>query len=378
MKIVIFQPMLKQYRLSLFEKMGTLLKQQGHELRVVCGTPFLKEITRNDNVLNDGPYWIIQKSHWFFNDRLHYLPHALSHMLWADLIITEQANKHLHNYLLIILKFLGIRRFAYWGHGQNRQGNSNSWSEKVKKRFSTYCDWWFAYTQGVADYLEKLGYPAEKITNLNNSVDTSEFKKILNRQAHAQLAEFKTALGIPEKSKVGLYCGGLYAEKKIDFLLEAALQIHAHCPDFVLLIVGAGKDGDIIRSFSTKHSFVKYLGPLFGSQKALAFKTAALFLCPGLVGLAIIDAFTAGLPIMTTDVPFHSPEIEYLQPGHNGEITPHIADVYARTIIDIFNDSTKLARLKEHAFVSGSRFSIENMAAQFCEGINSFCSTLNP
>jgi glycosyltransferase involved in cell wall biosynthesis len=377
MKIVIFQPMLKQYRVPLFEKMGPYLSSRGYELRVVCGMPPPQEIGKNDNVLINSRYWLIEKSHWFLNGRLHYLPHAFSHIIWADLVITEQANKHFHNYLLVILKFFGLKQFAYWGHGQNRQGSPSSWQEKIKKRLSTYCDWWFAYTKGVATYVEKLGYPAYKITNLNNSVDTSRFKNFLENQTKDKIIKFKEELKIPEDARIGLYCGGIYSEKKIDFLLESALIVHEQNPHFILLVIGAGKDDYIVESFSKKYNFIKNLGPLFGEDKALAFRSAELFLCPGLVGLAIIDAFTAALPLITTDIPLHSPEIEYLQNGYNGLMVLPLLSLYSQAILDILADTEKLAVLRQHALASSHQFSIENMSMNFVEGIENYFKTLS-
>ena len=375
MKIVIFQPMLKQYRVPLFERMGLLLAEQGHELRVVCGSPPAHEHSKGDNVISSTGYCLIEKSHWFFNGKLHFLHHVLSHILWADFIITEQANKHVHNYLLIMLRMLGFKHFAYWGHGQNRQGDPNTWREKIKKKISGQCDWWFAYTEGVAHYMETLGYHCSKITVLNNSIDTSEFKQMLAEQTSEKVLQFKRQLAITDNARIGLFCGSLYADKKLEFLLTAALIIHQKNPDFVLLVVGNGKDRTLVEKFASLHSFIKYLGPLFGEQKALAFKSAELFLCPGLVGLAILDAFVSALPLFTSDIPYHSPEIEYLRHGFNGVMTAPIEDEYAQAVVDILDTPEELAQLRNNALASGSQFSIENMAQNFVRGIVNYFKT---
>lgn len=372
MKIVIFQPMLKQYRVPLFDRMGQLLAEQGHELRVVCGSPPLHEQSKGDNVLSSNHYCLVEKSLWLLNGKLHFLRHALSHILWADFVITEQANKHIHNYFLIIFRLIGIKHFAYWGHGQNRQGDPNSLREKIKKKLSTQCDWWFAYTQGVAHYVATLGYPSTKITVLNNSIDTSEFKQTLTEQTPEKIARFKQQLAINDKARIGLFCGSLYEDKKIKFLLTTALKIHQKNPNFVLLIIGNGTDRALVEEFAKQYSFIKYLGSLFGEQKALAFKTAELFLCPGLVGLAILDAFTAALPLFTSDIPNHSPEIEYLKHGFNGVMSEPIEDDYAQAVANMLNTPEELAKLQNNALASSSQFSIENMAKNFVDGINNY------
>ncbi|MGZ4959256.1 MAG: glycosyltransferase family 4 protein [Methylomonas sp.] len=377
MKIVIFQPMLKQYRVSLFERMGSLLAEQGHEFRVVCGSPPLHEQTKGDNVISSIGYCSVDKSHWFFNGKLHFLPHALSHILWADFVVTEQANKHIHNYLLIIFNLIGFKRFAYWGHGRNRQGNPNSWREKIKRKLSSQCDWWFAYTESVSSYIGSMGYPVDRITVLDNSIDTSKFKQLLAEQSDEKVAEFKRKLNIDEKARVGLFCGSLYADKKLEFLLKTASLVHQKNPDFVLLVVGDGNERNQVQDFAGRYSFVKYLGPLFGTEKALAFKTAELFLCPAAAGLAILDSFTAALPFISCDDPNHGPEIDYLQHGFNGVMTIPSKIDFAEAIIDILDTPEELANLQANAMASGNRFSIENMAQNFVEGIqNYFKSTM--
>lgn len=367
--------MLKQYRLPLFELMGQLLVEQGHELRVVCGSPPLHEQSKGDNVLSSNRYCKVENSLWLLKGKLHFLHHALSHILWADFVITEQANKHIHNYFLIIFKLIGVKHFAYWGHGQNRQGDPNSLREKVKKKLSTQCDWWFAYTHGVANYVATLGYPITKITVLNNSIDTSEFKQLLSTLTFEKIAWFKQQLAIDDNARIGLFCGSLYDDKKLDFLLNSALIIHQKNPQFVLLVVGNGKDRSLVEAYAKRYSFIKYLGPLFGEQKSLAFKSAELFLCPGLVGLAILDAFIAALPLFTSDIPNHSPEIEYLQHGFNGVMTAPFENEYAQAVVDILNAPDKLAQFRNNALASGSKFSIENMAQNFVDGIKTYFKT---
>ncbi|OAI02392.1 hypothetical protein A1353_16510 [Methylomonas methanica] len=372
MKIVIFQPMLKQYRVPLFYLMGLKLADHGHELKVVCGSPPPQERSKGDNVLSSSGYCVVERSHWFFSGKLHVLRNALSYIFWADLIITEQANKHAHNYLLYFLRAIKYKKFGYWGHGQNRQGNPDGLKEKVKRLLLTRCDWWFAYTQGVARYVVNLGYPEMRTTVLNNSIDTSAFKLLLDAQTHEAIHGFKRELLIGQNAKVGLYCGSLYAEKNIEFLLKAAVLIQQNMPDFVLLVVGDGKDRYLVEEFANRHSFIKYLGPLFGEKKALAFRSADLFICPGLVGLAILDAFTAALPMVTCNHSYHSPEIEYLRQNLNGVIAPANLASYAQSIIDVYNNPYLLRSMKNNALDSSNQFSIENMAENFVIGIQGF------
>jgi glycosyltransferase involved in cell wall biosynthesis len=124
-----------------------------------------------------------------------------------------------------------------------------------------------------------------------------------------------------------------------------------------------------VQRVATRDRFIHFLGPRIGREKALLFKMADVFLLPGAVGLAILDSFAAGLPLLTTELPDHGPEISYLSPGSNGLITPHDPQSYADATIDLLRSPQKLARLRNGAIASSSLHSIENMVANFRSGI---------
>jgi len=376
MKIVIFQPMLKSYRVPLFAKLHECLTANGHELRVVFGMPVGDELLRKDNAVVVTDFHFFEKSRWFFCNKLHVLPGVIGHIMWADIVITEQANKHFHNYLLILLSLLRLKPFAYWGHGLNRQGNPRSISEYLKKQLAVHVDWWFAYTDVVASYLETIGYSKQRISILNNSIDTKEFKRNLGNLTTQALAEFKQQHAIPEHAQIGLFCGSLHKDKNIGFLLESAALIKQANPDFILLIGGGGEDKSLVDRFVSQCDYVIYLGRLDGDKKGLAFKCADVVLNPCMVGLAILDAFSASLPLIATNQSAHSPEIDYLRSGYNGMISDYTVESYAETVISILASASKLKTMSENALLSSELYSIENMVSNFAGGLENFISYL--
>ncbi|MEP6878903.1 MAG: glycosyltransferase [Nitrosospira sp.] len=52
--------------------------------------------------------------------------------------------------------------------------------------------------------------------------------------------ELRAEIGAEDGTKIGLFCGSLYPDKRLDYMVEAADQIHAALPDFRLLIMGDG------------------------------------------------------------------------------------------------------------------------------------------
>ncbi|WP_347988531.1 glycosyltransferase family 4 protein [Methylomonas sp. AM2-LC] len=378
MKIVIFQPMLKKYRLDFFEQLNQTLVANNHELRVVVGTPWKEERERNDTAVVDTGYYFFEESYWLFKNKIHILKNVLKHIFWADIIITEQANKHLHNYFLLLLSYLNIRPFAYWGHGMNRQIDPNSFRERFKRYLAIRPDWWFAYTESVCEYLTNIGFDKNRISVLNNSINTLRFKQSINSLTSQDILTFKDNHKIGYNTKIGLFCGSLHQDKDIHFLLESAVYIHQTIPDFLLLIGGSGFHKELVESYTKKYDFIIYLGRLDGHKKNLAFLCADVFLIPCMVGLGIIDAFTTGLPLITTKQNTHSPEIDYLKPNYNGIITDYSLQAYAEAVISVLNSNTLLEFLKSNALSSSNLYTIENMVKNFVTGLDKFIADKYP
>ena len=90
---------------------------------------------------------------------------------------------------------------------------------------------------------------------------------------------------------------------------------------------------------------------------------------PGLVGLSIVDAFCAGLPLVTMAGSKHSPEIVYLQHGINGVISDDTIEAFSESAIRLLDDREYREMLSNNARAAGELYSIEDMAANFVHGI---------
>ena len=92
---------------------------------------------------------------------------------------------------------------------------------------------------------------------------------------------------------------------------------------------------------------------------------------PGLVGLSVLDAFALGLPMVTCDLPYHSPEIEYLVDGENGLVlaADTSAAEYGDNVAALMNDSDRLNRLSAGALASAEQYTVEEMVDRFATGI---------
>ena len=136
-------------------------------------------------------------------------------------------------------------------------------------------------------------------------------------------------------------------------------------------MVGSGVDRHRVEAAASRHSSIRYLGPLFGTDKAEILRLGRVFMMPGLVGLAILDCAAAGLPIVTTAYPYHSPEIAYLEQGRNELIIEDWQNpaAYARGIVSVLRDDAFHAQLARGANEIGTAYTMERMVQCFCEGI---------
>ena len=358
----------KQFREPFYVSLWQKLSSEGIEFNVIYSSPSKYEETKGDSVTL--PPHIGQKVPRIYfrkNILLQKVPFKI--LADADLVIVVQSNGYIISLLMVIIGYFGFKKVAYWGHGFNRQGNPDSFSETFKRQFTPLADWWFAYTSSAQKHILSLGFPSSRLTVIQNAIDTSGFREELGDISRPEVDNFLKRMNLNSNNKIGLYCGSLYTEKKIDYLLEVANNLAEKDPEFRLIVVGDGPLQPLVIAASTEKNFIIYLGPLFGRDKALCFKIANVVLNPGLVGLGILDAFAAGLPFLTTKSALHSPEIDYLEDGVNGVIVDGDAEIFASVVQDILNDKVRSEKLKTGAIEAALSYTLENMVNNVFTGI---------
>lgn len=288
----------------------------------------------------------------------------------ADLVLLQQQNNLLLNYQIQLKRRFYSQRIAFVGHGKNFQSTADGVRERFKRVWSRQADWWFAYTERCARIVESFGFPSERITVFNNAVDVNGMQAERASVTAQQIAELQDRL-FGGSRNVGLYVGGLYPEKRIGFLLQAAAQVRNRVPDFNLVVIGGGPDAGEVVAAAAKSPWIHFLGPKFGLEKALYAAASRALLMPGLVGLGVLDSFAYRTPMITTDYPFHSPEVDYLRHGENGLMVRPYMDVkaYCDAIVALLQDDGLHARLVRGAESSTHDFTIESMVTRFAAGV---------
>ena len=363
-RVVVAERQLLNYRTAFYQRLRLLCDREGIHLTLLYGNGTEREaMKRNEAALS----WAVKvPCRYLLGERICWQPFG-DHARDADMVVVMHENKLLYN--LWLLTFGRPRRLAFWGHGRNMQSNQpDNWRERFKRWTLRQVDWWFAYTDGSARIVEEAGFPAERITVVQNSVDTTELssrcRAIAKRGRPAVRREF--GLG---KGPVALYVGSLYEEKRIQFLLDAAHAIRKRVPGFELVIAGAGELSAAVEQAAGNTPWLHYAGPVKGERKAALLVAADIMLNPGLVGLGVLDSFAGGAPMFTTDCGLHSPEVAYINSGWNGVMTADCLEAYVDAVTEVLGSPRELARLQQNALDSAREYTVENMADRLFDGI---------
>jgi glycosyltransferase involved in cell wall biosynthesis len=235
------------------------------------------------------------------------------------------------------------------------------------------CDWFFAYTQLGADYVVNQGFPRERTTIVQNSIDSERLADLVASVTETELDEFTHDEDL--RGETALFIGGLDASKRLDFLIAAARTAHQMSGDFRLLVVGDGVQRREIEAVASAHSFIRYLGPLREKPKAIAMAAADVLTMPGRVGLIAVDSFAARTPLLTTRWQWHAPEFDYLQNGVNALVTSDDVDVFAQTLVETLRNKRLLIRLQNGCSDSARDFTLKRMVQNFLAGVEGALAT---
>ena len=367
-QVVFRAEVLTHYREAFHELVRANLADRGVEYILKVGRPRGAEAAKQDIIELE---WTSAMRSIGFGPRKRLLWQFGFSDLGADLLIIGQENRIISNYPIQLLRRLAHAKIAFFGHGRNFQSrNPDGRAERWKRKWATKVDWWFGYTQETKAHLVAAGFPADRITVFENAVDTTEVRRLANAVSTDALAHRRAALGI-EGCNTAVFVGGLYQDKRLDFLIAAARQVRSRVPDFELIIVGGGVDFERLKALVAEDEWIKLTGPLFGAEKVETMSLASLWLMPGLVGLGLLDAAACGLPTVTTAFPYHSPEIAYLEDGMNGVIVKEWEDpaAYATAVVDLIQNPAVLSRMQAQARRTAERYTIENMAGRFTQGV---------
>ena len=363
-RVVIVQRRMTHYRIPLFELLREKLDAAGVELIVVFGDATLAEQKKADSGKLDWGTYVPCRYGLAGNVCWQNVRPVIRD---ADLVVVTQENRLILNHWMLLFprKF----KLAFWGHGANLQSHApRGFREKFKRWTTNRVDWWFGYTQMTAELVLPTGFPAARITVLNNTVDTTAMQRQRLAIASQHTQQLRAALGLGS-GLIGIFVGSLHTDKRLDFLFNAAALIQQRIPNFQLLVVGDGPEQDKVHRWCAVHPWSKWVGAQLGKDKVAHIAMADVILNPGLVGLGILDSFVCGVPLLTTDCGVHSPEIAYLENGVTGIMTEDDLSAYVDACVGLLGDATRLSQLRSGCLARAADLTLDNMTSRFTDGV---------
>lgn len=361
-KILVVQRRLTHYRVPFFRALYKEMADRGMELLLAYGESSIEEVKKNDSGMIE---WATNlKTTYYFGDKICWQP-FFKLAKEADVIVIAHENKLIFN---LLIQWFSKKKVILWGHGQNLQREKPDIRDKFKKITACKADWWFGYTAYSLPLIKKNGFPENRITILNNSIDTLKLTQSLENISKNYVDSLRSKYNLNSEI-IGIYIGSMYSEKCIEFLIKSIMLIKSKSPEFQFIFAGDGPDRELVESYANNFNWIKYVGSVHGIEKAALLSISKIILNPGAIGLGVLDSFASQVPIVTTECGLHGPEIAYLFNQENSLITEYDIDSYVTAVLKLIENEKLYSLLSMGCKNSAALYSIENMAKNFTDGV---------
>jgi glycosyltransferase involved in cell wall biosynthesis len=366
-RVTVIHPWLPQYRLAFFAAAIDRLADAGVELTVAHGDPPPDVARRGDDVTAPWAVALPTRAvHVGGRALLHHRTRDVTR--GRDLVIVEHAIRNLESYPVAVRQGRGGPRLALWGHGRTYTKQVTGIESRLKNQLARRAHWFFAYTAAGAAHVAELGVDPDRITVVQNSVDTEALAHAAARVTPEQVRDLQRSLDLTP-GRTALYLGALDPSKRLDVLLDAAALAARTLPGFALVVAGSGPMEQWLRDRARTEPWLRYAGPVFGDAKAELASAADIMVIAGRVGLVAVDSFALKLPIVTCDWALHAPEFEYLVDGVNASIVPDTTHSIGQGIVELLQDPHRLGQLRSGCARSAAVYTLEAMTERFCAGV---------
>jgi glycosyltransferase involved in cell wall biosynthesis len=308
-RVLFIQPYLADYRVAFYEQLAMKLQSEGYALDVAHGRPGVSQAARGDAGTVRRP--------WERAVRQVVIPTPFGELIWkrvgrrqvaaADVICAELAIRSLNSWWL---SFVHPKRTVLWGHGKPFVAQERRLERRLKAFMGRRVSAVLTYTQEGADYLLEAGVGSSNLHVVGNSTDTANL-----RASYVSLVRDMSSEEDDMRRRTAVFVGGLDESKRIDFLIAAGEAAHRRSADFRLLVAGEGDQASLVEAALEGESWLVRTGRVTGDGLAQVFSQASCVWMPGRVGLVAVDALAAGLPVLTTRIAGHAPELAFLSEG---------------------------------------------------------------
>lgn len=266
---------------------------------------------------------------------------------------------------VLAAKLAGVRKCINWENETFKKYPFHKLTMVGRRVLHLGIDDVVAAAKGHADYIateEKI--PLRKIRAIYNGVDIARFQSNLTPQ------EARSRLGIPPDSRVVSIVAALRPDKAHHVFLQAARKVVDALPGTHFLIIGDGPQRPFLENLSAELKLDRQVHFL-GFQRQLGdilvgvdIDCLSSYPQQETLSVAAIEAMSAGVPIICTDVGFMN---EIVIPGETGFLVP-VDDpaALAEKLILLLDDPELRKRMSGNARrMVEEQLSVEQMARAF-------------
>ena len=223
---------------------------------------------------------------------------------------------------ILIAKARG-KKTLMWTHGFLRpEKGLKGWLRSI---FYKLPDALLLYGNRAKDILIDKGFSANSMYVINNSLDYDLQRNIRETLTEEKIREYKHKNFKHANWPILIATGRLTDNKKIDYIVQAAIMLKIKGIDVNVLIVGNGPSKENIEKLITEgnvHDRVVLYGECY-DENILAPLISMSDICviPGAIGLTCMHSLVYGTPVITHNrLDFQHPEIEAIEIGVNGDL----------------------------------------------------------
>jgi glycosyltransferase involved in cell wall biosynthesis len=240
-------------------------------------------------------------------------------------------------------------------------------------------DAWVCMSSAQADDCRQHGLPADRVHLIPNGVDCDRFRPA---GSPAERSELRERLGLPPGGRCALYIGTIEADKGVDLLVEAGLQLCRADPSFQLLLLGpdgrqpgeahvvgayVGKVEERIRAAGLSER-IRLLGRRENVDEFLRASDCFVFASRSEgFGTVLVEAMASGTPPVALNLPGVTADI--IRHGESGVIVgEESATAFAGAIAGLLGAPRVLERMAHEGRVRAERlFSMGAVAGRYVE-----------
>ena len=359
MKIRIFQPIVPEYRVALFDG---LAERYGENLEVWASAkdengdvsvPLKKAKFDYSHVLTKiGP---------FFWQR----GFSLQGLARGDVIVINGNVRQLSSMLILVKARLKGIRVVWWGH--HLSSSSKDWRVKIRIAIMNllHPDALLFYTNSGVKWMQKRGVNHPKMFATGNTIDQVPIQ--------SAMAKFD---GVDRfNGSAGLLCCSVLREKvRLDLIIKAMAD--RRLEDVRLAVIGDGPMKEQYLRVAAEcgvEDRIIWLGAT-RDQEVMApwFLSAKAFVYPGAVGLSILHSLSYGLPVVVHgNVDHQMPEFEVMEDGKTGFCFREgdVGDLVEK-VRCIVSDEVRRKKMSEYSkHVAYEKYSMKQMVANYARAI---------